>query len=144
VGTIFTCTLNSGVNIVIGAGGLNINGNVNLQGNPCNTNFPDLGPCSAGATGGVLFYDTEPCSPSAVCATQKNVTINASAQSVFGGAMFFPNGNVTFSGNAAASDRCTEIIGYTLTFTGNNATNLNFTGCSASLLPTSQIILLTS
>jgi hypothetical protein len=54
--------------------------------------------------------------------------------------MFFPNSDVTWNGNAATNDNCTEIIAKSLTFTGN--TYLNVSGCSANLLPNSQLVLL--
>jgi hypothetical protein len=120
-----TCTPNAGVNIVVGSGGLNINGDLNLEANPTNGAFPELS--------GVLFYDTE---------TSNNLQINGSSSSVYGGAMFFPNANVTWNGNSAASNNCTEIVAQQLSFSGNNATNLNFAGCPASVLPQTQVVLL--
>ena len=72
-----TCTPNAGVNIVIGSGGLNINGTVNLIANPTNSSKPDLD--------GVLFYDTEGTSGSPV-----NVTFNGNSNSIYGGACSFP------------------------------------------------------
>jgi len=127
--TVFTCTHNSGVNIVIGSGGLNINGNVNLIANPTNSSKPDLN--------GVLFYDTEGTSVRPV-----NVTINGNSNSIYGGAMFFPHGNVTWSGNAASSNHCTEIVANQLTFSGTSDINLDYTGCPATALPKTQIVLL--
>lgn len=132
---VFTCTIN-GVNIVIGAGGLNINGTVRLEAANVNNDYPDLGP-DPKAQAGVLFYDME-----GTPTKQANVTVNGGSKSVYGGAMFFPNVNLTWNGNSAASNHCTEIVAYTLTFTGNNATNLDFAGCPAATLPKSQTILL--
>jgi hypothetical protein len=114
---------------VIGSGGLNINGNVNLIANPTNNSKPDLN--------GVLFYDTEGTSGSPV-----NVTINGNSNSIYGGAMFFPHGNVTWSGNAASSNHCTEIVANQLTFSGTSDINLDYTGCPATALPKTQIVLL--
>jgi Flp pilus assembly protein TadG len=127
--TVLTCTPNAGVNIVIGSGGLNINGNVNLIANPTNNTKPDLD--------GVLFYDTEGTSGHPV-----NVTINGNSSSIYGGAMFFPHGNVTWSGNAASSNHCTEIVANQLNFSGTSDINLDFTGCPATTLPKTQIVLL--
>jgi Flp pilus assembly protein TadG len=127
--TVFTCTPNSGVNIVIGSGGLNINGNVNLKANPTNNSKPDLD--------GVLFYDTEGTSGHPV-----NVTINGNSKSIYGGAMFFPNGNVTWGGNAASSNHCTEIVANQLTFSGTSDINLDYTGCPLTARPKTQIVLL--
>jgi hypothetical protein len=56
--------------------------------------------------------------------------------------MFFPHGNVTWSGNAASSNRCTEIVANQLTFSGTSDINLDYTGCPVTALPTTQIVLL--
>jgi hypothetical protein len=109
---------------VIGSGGLSINGNVNLQANPINNSKPDLN--------GVLFYDTE----------AGNISINGNSSSIYGGAMFFPNGNVTWNGNSTSSNHCTEIVAKSLTFSGTNDINLDFSGCPATALPKTQIVLL--
>src|SRR5262249_32313690 len=124
-----TFTHNTGGKNLVGAGGLNINGNVNLIANPTNNSKPDLN--------GVLFYDTEGTSGSPV-----NVTINGNSNSIYGGAMFFPNGNVTWSGNAASSNHCTMIVANQLNFSGTSDINLDYTGCPATALPKTQIVLL--
>lgn len=127
--TVLTCTPNAGVNIVIGSGGLSINGTVNLIANPTNSSKPDLA--------GVLFYDKEGTSGSPV-----NVTFNGNSNSIYGGAMFFPHGNVTWSGNAASSNHCTMIVANQLGFSGTSDINLDYTGCPVTALPKTQIVLL--
>jgi Flp pilus assembly protein TadG len=125
----------AGVNIVIGSGGLTINGGgkVDLHAGVNNAISPYLD--------GVLIYDTE-----GTAASLSKVNINGDSTSVFGGAMFFPHGDVTWNGNAqgtlANSDICTEVVAGKLTFTGN--TNLNITGCKKilGLVGTDQIVFL--
>jgi hypothetical protein len=44
--------------------------------------------------------------------------------------MYFPNSAVTFIGNSGANvPSCSEIVGYSLNFTGN--TNVSVSGCAA-------------
>ena len=130
-------SFNPGVNIIVGAGGININGNVALQANPTNSTNADLD--------GVLFYDPQPCSPSSAnCGSTGNLAFNGNPNSVYGGAMFFPNADVTWIGNGVASNKCTMIIGNSLTFTGNNDINLDWRGCNANDIPQTQTILLIS
>jgi hypothetical protein len=126
VAAALTCTANAGVNIVIGAGGLKVSGgaDVNLTANPLNATYPDLD--------GVLIYDTE----------TGNVSINGNSASIWAGAMYFPNGNVTWNGNGTPTNNCTEIVANTLTITGNS--NFQVSGCPATSLPTAQMIVLTS
>jgi hypothetical protein len=114
----------TGVNIVIGNGGLTISGNgkVNLQAAAVNNVYPDLD--------GVLIYDVE----------AGKVQLAGDTTSVFGGALFFPNADLTWNGNAASANNCTEIVASTLLISGN--TNLNIQGCVAGTLPTDQIVFL--
>jgi hypothetical protein len=86
---------------VIGSGGLNINGNVNLIANPTNSSKPDLN--------GVLFYDTEGTSGHPV-----NVTINGNSNRSMVAQCSSPTAR-HLSGNAASGNHCTEIVANQLT-----------------------------
>jgi hypothetical protein len=117
----------TGVNIIVGSGGITFTGSgtVNLQAATNNT-----GSNLARDLNGVLIYDTETTS----------AKINGGSNSIYTGALFFPNSDVTWSGNAAGNSNCTEIVAKSLTFTGN--TYLNVSGCAPSLVPVSQLVLL--
>jgi hypothetical protein len=114
----------TGVNLVIGTGGLSFNGSgtMNLQAAATSTVSSDLN--------GVLIFDLETGSP----------TIGGTNGSTVSGAMFFPYANVTWNGNATTSSTCTEIVANTLTFSGN--AYLRTSGCSSNLLATSQLVVL--
>jgi hypothetical protein len=94
-----------------------------------NNTYPDLDH--------VLIYDKE-----GTAASPANIAINGSSSSSFAGAMYFPNGNVTWAGNAPSVTSCTEIIANTLDIEGNS--NLQVSGCPVGIVPKSQIVLMTS
>lgn len=50
---------------------------------------------------------------------------NGGSTQYFGGAVYVPSGAVSFSGGAGTSSTCTQVIGNTVTFTGNSAFALN-------------------
>jgi hypothetical protein len=124
-GTLQLAPGTTGVNIIIGQGGLSINGIVNLTAASSNSSYPDMG--------GVLIYDTE---------TNNNLTINGTSTSVYGGALYFPNAAVTWNGNSASNNHCTQLVANSLTFTGD--TSLDVSGCVPGTVPQSQVVLLTS
>jgi hypothetical protein len=45
---------------------------------------------------------------------------NGGATQYLGGAVYFPTGAIDFSGGAGTSTTCTQVIGDTITFTGNS------------------------
>lgn len=83
---------------------------------------------------------TDPASPyykmlfiqAANAATENNVTINGTNNSKFDGTMYFPKGQVTFSGTSGASTKCAMIVAYTAVFTGNTNLQNDLTGCTAN------------
>jgi Flp pilus assembly protein TadG len=50
---------------------------------------------------------------------------NGGATQYLGGAIYVPTGAVSFSGGSGTSTSCTQLIGYSVTFTGNSAFALN-------------------
>ena len=46
-------------------------------------------------------------------------TFSGDSGSYFDGAMYFPSGNITFSGSSSNMTRCIMAIGYTVTISGN-------------------------
>jgi len=50
---------------------------------------------------------------------------NGGASQSLGGAIYLPTAAITFAGGAATSTSCTQIIGDTVTFTGNSSIAIN-------------------
>src|SRR5262245_26854124 len=117
------------VNIVLlGNSNLSITGGtVNLSANFNNTTYPDLN--------GVLFDDQAPNSAS------NKVTINGGAGVTIslGGAMYFPNVDVTMSGNSQnANTECSMVIANSITF-GGGANYLSTKSCASGTVDTNQV-----
>jgi hypothetical protein len=51
--------------------------------------------------------------------------LNGGSSQYFGGAVYIPNGAINFSGGASTSTSCTQIIGDTVSFTGNAGLAIN-------------------
>jgi len=117
-------TLNgTNVNIVLlGNSSLTINGGiVNLTANP-NSTYPELN--------GVLIYDR----------SNSAVKINGDAGSIMNGAMYFPNADVTMSGNATTTSGCLEVVASSVTIQGNF--RLDSSGCPPNTVPKVQVVTL--
>lgn len=72
-------------------------------------------------------------------ATSNNTNeINGSNTSSYDGAMYFPNGNVTFTGSSGAMTKCAMVVAYTATFSGNTNLQNNTTGCKAATTVTNK------
>jgi hypothetical protein len=120
------------VNIVLlGNSNLSITGGtVNLSANFNNTTYPDLN--------GVLFDDQ------ALNSASNKVTINGGAGVTIslGGAMYFPNVDVTMSGNSAnANTECSMVIANSITF-GGGANYLSTTNCASDTVDRTQVVVL--
>jgi hypothetical protein len=86
-----------------------VGGNVTLNGNlTMNLAAPTSGPFS----GILLFGDRD--------ATSETIRINGNASTTLKGAVYFPTGNLNFTGSSSASDGCTQVIANTIEFTGNS------------------------
>lgn len=51
--------------------------------------------------------------------TGNNNTINGNNNTMLDGAIYFPRGDITFTGSSAASTQCAMVVGYTVEFTGS-------------------------
>jgi hypothetical protein len=115
----------NGVNIVIGSGGLSMNGNaqMSLTAGPGGTG-------SAAALNEVALYDTE----------SGSIKFNGNNTPTLNGAVYFPNADVTWNGNnATTGTNCTELVAKSLSFSGSST--LSVSGCTvAAILP--QYVLL--
>ncbi len=86
-----------------------INGNATVNLKP---------PKSGGTAGIVLFGDRN-------MPTGTSFTFNGGAAQYLGGAIYLPKGAVSFSGGASTSTGCTQLIGNTVTFTGDSSFAIN-------------------
>lgn len=94
----------AGVTILLAPGSeMKLNGNVTI-----NLSAPKSGP-----TSGILFFGSR-------SATGMNHIINGTSGSVLQGAIYTPSSNITFSGNSAGTEGCTQVIASTITMTGNS------------------------
>jgi hypothetical protein len=138
-GTYFFCNANitvtggsltgTNVNIVLlGNSSVTLNGGtVNLSANSNNLAYPHLN--------GVLIDDQAP------ARSTNAVTINgdASLTVALGGAMYFPNVDVTYGGTSAnANTACSEVVANTITLTGH--AHLSTNGCSPGTVAEIQIV----
>ena len=75
-----------------------------------------------GATAGLVFFADRN--------TPKGTAfkLNGGSNQTFGGAVYVPTAAVSYSGGAASSASCTQIIGDTVNFTGNSSVAINCSG----------------
>jgi hypothetical protein len=129
-------TLNAGIYYLDG-GDLTINGGATLKGDGVTLVFTsknrngyatasingnavvNLTPPKTGGTAGIVIFGDRS------MPTGTAFTFNGGATQYLGGAIYLPNGAVSFSGGASTGTSCTQLIGNTVTFTGNSGFALN-------------------
>ena len=101
---------NDGSGTVSGAGvTFAVSGNVTLSSSMAiNLTAPQSGPYR----GMIFFGDRD--------ATVETHTITGSTSSTYQGAVYFPTGNLTFTGSSSVTNGCTQIIARTIFFTGSS------------------------
>ena len=87
-------------------------------------------PTSGQTQGIVLFGDRN-------MPTGTGFKFNGGASQYFGGAIYIPKGALDFAGGANTSTGCTQLIGDTLTFTGNSNLSINCSGSNIKPIGTS-------
>jgi hypothetical protein len=86
-----------------------INGNATIN----------LTPPTAGATAGIVVF-ADRGTPS-----DTSFKLNGGSTQYFGGAIYVPSASIDYAGGAGTSTSCTQIIGNTLTFSGNSNVAIN-------------------
>jgi hypothetical protein len=143
-------TLNPGVYIIDG-GSFTVNGNATVNGTGVTLVFTsssgsswatakinggaslNLTAPNSGATAGlVIFAD-----PKAPVGT--SFTFNGGSSQTFGGAVYAPTGAISYSGGASTSSSCTQIIGDTVSFSGNADVAINCSSYKTRSFGTSNI-----
>ncbi len=81
----------------------------------------NMTPPNAGTYSGILFFGDrgEP---------TIDHHVNGGSNSEFTGAIYFPSQHVIYNGNAGVAAGCTQIIGYTIEFTGTSDVGVDCTG----------------
>jgi len=82
----------------------------------------DLRPPSTGPMAGVLMFGDRD------IPVGTSFKFNGGATQYLGGAVYFPTGEIDFAGGAGTSTNCTQLIGDTITFTGNSGLAINCAG----------------
>jgi Flp pilus assembly protein TadG len=132
-------TFNPGV-YFIDRGNFSVNGGAKLQGTGVTIVFTsstmsdwpdaqinggatiDLRPPSTGPLAGIVMYGDRN------IPTGTTYKFNGGASQYLGGAVYFPTGAVDFAGGAGTNQNCTQLIGDTITFTGNSGLAINCSG----------------
>jgi Flp pilus assembly protein TadG len=143
-------TLNPGVYIIDG-GSFSVNGNASVSGagvtlvftSSSGTDWPtakingganiNLTAPNSGATAGlVIFADRK-------APVGTSFTFNGGSSQTFGGAVYAPTGAISYSGGASTSSSCTQIIGDTVSFSGNANVAINCSSYRTRSFGTSNI-----
>jgi Flp pilus assembly protein TadG len=131
-------TFNPGIYFIDG-GNFTVNGGARLQGTGVTIIFTsssgswptatinggatiDLRPPSTGPMAGIVLFGDR------AIPVGTPYKFNGGATQYLGGAIYFPTGDVNFSGGAGTSTNCTQLIGDTITFTGNSGLAINCAG----------------
>src|SRR6516165_5352781 len=86
---------------------------------------------TSGPTQGIVLYGDQN------MPTGTSFKFNGGASQYFGGAIYIPKGAIDFAGGANTSTGCTQLIGDTLTFTGNSNLSINCSGSNVKPIGTS-------
>ena len=131
-------TLNPGVYYLDG-GSLTVNGGATLQGNGVTIVLTGSGSnyCTANIAGGATVNLTAPTSGTTAgiviygdrnMPTGTALKFTGGSSQTFGGAIYAPKAAVSFAGGSGTGNGCTQLIGDTITFTGNSGFAINCRG----------------
>jgi hypothetical protein len=148
--------LNAGANVTLNAGiyyldqgSLQVNGGSSLSGTGVTLVFTSSNGhnyASASINGGANINLTAPTTgPTAgiVLFGDRNMTIgtsfslNGGSSEVFGGAIYLPRASVSFSGGAASTNGCLQMVADTITFVGNANFAINCRGAGTKSIGSS-------
>jgi len=129
-------TLNPGV-YILDRGGLTVNGGGTVTGTGVTLIFTsstgsnwatatingnatvNLTAPSSGSTAGIVIFG-DPAEP-----VGTSINLSGGSSQTFGGAIYAPTGAISYTGGATTSSSCTQIIGDTVTFSGNSGVAIN-------------------
>jgi Flp pilus assembly protein TadG len=122
--------IGTGVTIILtGAtpGNLQINGTATVQ-----LTAPTAANCGTYSGISTCDYKNMLFIQAANAAANNGNTINGTSASKYDGAMYFPNGKLTFNGTAGDMTKCAMVVARQVVFSGNSNLQNNTTGCSAA------------
>jgi hypothetical protein len=140
-----TVTLSPGIYYLDGSSsGITMAGNATLQGDGVTLVFSgssssgwagakiasnatiNLNAPSTGSTAGIVIFGDRNMPTSGGSAPNFNLT--GGGTQIFGGAIYLPKGNLSFSGGSSTGTKCTQIVAYTVSFVGNSNLAMNCSG----------------
>jgi Flp pilus assembly protein TadG len=93
----------------------------------------DLRAPTSGTYSGILFFGARDTSG-------EDHTFNGTADSSLTGALYFPSDAVEYSGNFSGDNGCTQVIGRTVSWTGNATVEVDCSAFGMATLPAAQLI----
>jgi Flp pilus assembly protein TadG len=124
-----TRLVGEGVTIILtgnNPGSLSMNGNSSLD-----LTAPTSTTCGTFAGTNTCDFENMVLMQSANAATGNNNTINGDNNTLLDGAIYFPRGDLTFSGSSTQAFQCAMVVGYTVEFTGSSTIQNNTAACDA-------------
>jgi Flp pilus assembly protein TadG len=118
----------NGVTIYLASGAsLSMNGNATV----------DLSAPTSGTYSGILFFGDR-------ASSGATYSFNGTADSVMTGALYFPTETVSYNGDFAGANGCTQIVADKVAWSGNASFNVNCSGYGMSPIPALQAVKLVS
>ena len=120
----------TGVTIVLtgtNPGSVSMNGTSSMA-----LSAPTASNCGTFSGTNTCNYENKLIIQSANATSGNNNTINGDNNSSFDGAIYFPKGDVQFTGSSAGATRCAMVVALTVEFTGNTNLQNTTTGCTAA------------
>ncbi|MEO5772900.1 MAG: hypothetical protein ABIQ32_02110 [Sphingomicrobium sp.] len=103
-------------------------GSVHITGGKMNLTSPEAGNTYAGIT---IYQDRR-------ATAYNNNTFNGNGASSLEGALYFPNGDLSFAGVTGQSTSCLQLVGRRITFTGNSNIQNDCSGAGGGSMFTGQ------
>jgi hypothetical protein len=91
---------------------------------------------TSGTYAGILFFGDR-----AATGTNK---FNGTANSLLTGAIYFANQDIQYNGNFSGLNGCTQVVGSTITWTGNTSVSVNCSAYGMRTLPALTVVRLTA
>ncbi len=139
-----TKTLEPGVYVVSG-GNFKINANANISGSGVTFYFMpgtsvsingtatvDFSAPTSGTYAGILFFGDRSATDA--------VTLNGTADSKLTGAVYFANQDISYLGNFSGNGGCTQVVGKTVSWSGNTTINQDCTTYGMRTIPATQLV----
>jgi len=127
--------------------GISVNGNTTLTGTGVTIIFTGTNPGSISMNGNAVINLTAPTTgtfakmlmiQSSAATSGNSNTINGNNNAGFDGAIYFPKGQMNFTGSSSTATKCLMLVALRVDFGGNTDIQNNTTGCTANTTVTSK------